>query len=283
MPFQVPLATVQKDFPQFKVVRALTPSEQKAAFEVVDAGGQRLCLKLIAPNYDLGRLQREIHALQTLSHKNVVSFKEYTYSSKGGQQLHYMIEEFVDGDDLTVSLLAATPWKRDRASDFFAELCDGVGALGAKGVIHRDIKPQNIRVRPTGSPVLIDFGLARHLNLPDLTQTGQGARIGTPIYFAPEQFDGTKNDIDHRTDLFAIGVLLYQAIIGVHPFAVPNMTVPQLRDAVCDSKSFVGHSQFDALPAKWKLLLGKLLAKGRVDRPASADQVATILRKLRAE
>lgn len=274
---------MQKDFPQFKVVRALTPSEQKAAFEVVDASGHRLCLKLIAPNYDLGRLQREIHALQTLSHRNVVSFKEYTYSSKGGQQLHYIIEEYVDGDDLTASLAVSNPWKRDRAADFFAELCDGVAALGAKGVIHRDIKPQNVRVRPNGSPVLIDFGLARHLHLPDLTQTGQGARIGTPIYFAPEQFDGTKNDIDHRTDLFAIGVLLYQAIVGVHPFAAQNMTLQQLRDAVCESRTFEGQQQFDALPAKWKLLLGKLLAKSRVDRPASAEQVAGVLRKLRSE
>lgn len=275
---------MQKDFPQFTVVRSLTPSEQKAAFEVTDAAGQRLCLKLIAPNYDLGRLQREIHALQTLSHKNVVSLKEYTYSSKGGQQLHYMIEEFVDGEDLTASLSSPTPWKRDRAADFFAELCDGAAALGSKGVIHRDIKPQNIRVRPNGSPVLIDFGLARHLHLPDLTQTGQGARIGTPIYFAPEQFDGTKNDIDHRTDLFAIGVLLYQAIVGTHPFALPSMTtLQQLRDAVCESKTFVDHAKFDALPDKWKLLLRKLLAKSRVDRPTSAEQVAAVLRKLRAE
>ncbi|MBX3410395.1 MAG: serine/threonine protein kinase [Phycisphaeraceae bacterium] len=274
---------MQQNFSKFKVVRALTPSEQKAAFEVVDEGGQRLCLKLIAPNNDVGRVQREILALQTLTHKNVVSLKEYTFSSKGGQQLHYMLEEFIDGDDLTVALSSPNAWARDRASDFFAELCDGISALGAKGVVHRDIKPQNIRVRPSGSPVLIDFGLARHLYLPDLTQTGQGAGIGTPMYFAPEQFDGTKIDIDHRTDLFAVGVLLYQALVGVHPFAVAGMTFAQLRDAVCDSRVFVGQQRFDALPAKWKLLIGKLLAKDRVARPSGADQVAAILRKLRAE
>ena len=132
MPYQVPLAKVQQDFPEFEVVRALTPSEQKAAFEVVDKQGQRLCLKLIAPNYDLGRLQREIQALQTLTHKNVVALKEYTFSSKGGQQNHYMLEDFIDGDDLTVSLSSPTLWGRSRASDFFAELCDGLGALGSK-------------------------------------------------------------------------------------------------------------------------------------------------------
>ena len=88
---------------------------------------------------------------------------------------------------------------------FFASLCDGLAALKAKGIVHRDIKPQNIRVRSNGDPVIIDFGLARHLGLPDLTKTIQGARLGTPAYFAPEQFDGNRHDIDHRTDLFAVG------------------------------------------------------------------------------
>src|ERR1019366_6588709 len=113
---------------------------------------------------------------------------------------------------------------------FFAALCDGLSALKQEGIVHRDIKPENIRVKPSGAPVIIDFGLARHLSLPDLTQTVEGAAIGTPLYFAPEQFDGTKHDIDHRTDLFALGILLFEALTGEHPFYRPSMTTrAQLR------------------------------------------------------
>ena len=121
-------------------------------------------------------------------------------------------------------------------AEFFSALCNGLFAMNEKGIVHRDIKPANIRVRPNGSPVIIDFGLSRHLNLPDLTQTIDGAAIGTPRYFAPEQFDGTKDDIDHRTDLFALGILLYEALTGESPFYNPQITTRgQFRQAVCES------------------------------------------------
>jgi serine/threonine protein kinase len=156
-----------------------------------------------------------------------------------------------------------------------------LGALRAESIVHRDLKPSNIRVRQDGSPVIIDFGLARHLGLADLTRTSDGAAIGTPLYFAPEQFTGTKRDIDHRTDLFALGVLLYQALVGHHPFLTAAMTKPsELRDAVCDSAEFQTDAAFLALPPKWRMLVARLLEKERARRPQDAGQVATILRKL---
>ena len=164
---------------------------------------------------------------------------------------------------------------------FFAQLCDGLSALRAKGIVHRDIKPQNIRVRPDGTPVIIDFGLARHLGLPDLTHTLQGARIGTPGYFAPEQFDGNKRDIDHRTDLFAVGILLYEATTGEAPFIDSTVhTVAQLRDAVCNRDDHLKRPAFTALDPGLRVLIGKLLEKQRAKRPADAAQVATILRRI---
>jgi serine/threonine protein kinase len=138
-------------------------------------------------------------------------------------------------------------------------------------------------VRPDGSPVLIDFGLARHLALPDLTNTIQGATIGTPLYFAPEQFDGTKYEIDHRTDLFAVGILIYQALTGVAPFFHPSMaTLAQLRLAVCESEVHLTKPAFVALPEQWRILCKRLLEKERAKRPSDAGQVATILRKIGA-
>src|ERR1700680_4833426 len=224
MPYAVDIAVAEKIVPDFTFVRALTPSEQKAAFHVKDGAGNDLCLKLIAPNYERDRLDREIQALQTISHPNVVKLIEYTFSSKPGQQRHYMVEEFIEGEDLQNILIPGKPWPIKDVALFFSALCDGLFALKEKDIVHRDIKPANIRVRPSRDPVIIDFGLARLLALPDLTLTIEGAAIGTPRYFAPEQFDGTKYDIDHRTDLFALGILIYEALTGESPFYNSKMT-----------------------------------------------------------
>jgi|ERR1035441_335280 serine/threonine-protein kinase len=280
-PFILPLAQAVTMFPEYTFVRALTPSMQKAAFHVRNAQGDDLCLKIISPDYERDRLDREIQALQILNHPNVVKLIEYTFSSKSGKQLHYVVEEFVDGKDLKDILLPGQPWTPSEVSAFFGAVCDGLSALKDRGIVHRDIKPENIRVRPNGMPVLIDFGLARLLNLPDITQTALGAAIGTPLYFAPEQFDGTKYDIDHRTDLFALGILLYEALTGERPFYRSSMTTQaQLRQSVCESDVHLARDSFVKLDPKWKILVARLLEKDRSKRPAHAGQVGTILRKL---
>jgi serine/threonine-protein kinase len=281
MPYFVDMKDAEKMFPDYTFVRPLTPSEQKAAFHVKDKTGADLCLKLIAPNFERDRLDREIQALQTINHPNVVKLIEYTFSSKPGQWRHYIVEEFIEGRDLQDILIPGKPWPIKTAAKFFSMLCDGFFAMKDKEIVHRDIKPANIRVRPDGTPVIIDFGLARHLTLPDLTQTAEGAAIGTPIYFAPEQFDGTKHDIDYRTDLFALGILLYEALTGEPPFYNAKMTTrAQLRQAVCESTVHLTKPSFLALDEKWKILLSRLLEKERAKRPSDARQVGTILKKL---
>lgn len=188
MPYIVDQNDAEQQFPDFTFVAALTPSAQKAAFQVRDAQGKDLCLKLISPQYAMDRLDREIQAMQAMSHENVVTLLEYTYSSRPGQRRHYLIEEFIDGTDLTAHLGAA--WERARVSRVFGKLLDGLTALNSIRLVHRDIKPSNVRIRPDDTPVIIDFGLARHLDLSDLTDTAAGAQIGTPKYFSPEQFTG---------------------------------------------------------------------------------------------
>jgi serine/threonine-protein kinase len=281
MPYTVDLNTAAAMFPEYSFIRPLTPSEQKAAFHVKDKGGADLCLKLIAPNFERDRLDREIQALQSIDSANVVKLVEYTFSSKPGSWRHYMIEEFIDGQDLQDILIAGKPWSVNAVAKFFAEVCDGLTALREKEIVHRDLKPANIRVRPNGSPTIIDFGLARLLALPDLTQTAAGAGIGTPKYFAPEQFEGTKYDIDHRTDLFALGIMMYEALTGEPPFFNIGMTTrAQLQQAVCHSSDHLAKPSFLQLDPKWRTLLSRLLEQERAKRPADAAQVAKILRKL---
>lgn len=278
MPFEVPIEDARADFPVYTFDAPLTPSEQKAAFKVRDAEGNVLCLKIISPDYSMDRLQREIEALQSIDHPNVVQLREYTFSSRPNMRRHFILEEFIEGTDLADALGAA--WPSEQVVGTFAPLCDGLEALRRVNVVHRDLKPQNIRLRPNGSPVIIDFGLARHLDLPDITLTIQGARIGTPCYFAPEQFDGTKRDIDHRTDLFALGILLYEALTGSHPFWRAGMGMNALRDAICDDRACLATPEFQALDKHWRLLVSRLLDANRGRRPNSAARVATLIRTI---
>jgi len=277
MPFTVPMDQAQAMYTDYTFICPLTPSEQKAAFHVKDKQDHDLCLKIIAPNYSIDRLDREILALQSIQHPNIVRLIEYTRSSKTGQQKHCIIEEFIEGTDLGENIRPGQPWSRQDTSDFFAALFDGIAMLNKLNIVHRDLKPNNIRVRPNGSPVIIDFGLARHLDLPSLTNTPDGAAIGTPQYFSPEQCRGTKHDIDHRTDLFASGCLLYQVLIGKHPFWQGGMTYSQLHDAICESTDYLREPNFLTLPEQWQILVGRLLNKERVDRPANATHAKAII------
>lgn len=163
MPYTVDIQTAISMFPEYTFVCALALSEQKAAFHVKDATGTDLCLKLIAPNYERDRLDREIQALQSIDNPYVVKLVEYTFSSKPRDLRHYIVEEFIDGQDLQEIIATGKKWSAKTVAEFFSRICDGLMALREKEIIHRDLKPANIRVKPDGRPVIIDFGLARHL------------------------------------------------------------------------------------------------------------------------
>ncbi|MBX3004851.1 MAG: serine/threonine protein kinase [Anaerolineales bacterium] len=276
MPFIVPIEEAIANFPQFTFVQALTPSEQKAAFHVRAEDGNDYCLKIISPKYELDRLKREILALQRLSHPHVVQLIEYTYSSGPQGEKHYMIEQFIPGHDLS-EILAREKLSINEVLRLFIPLFDGLASLYSIGIVHRDLKPSNIRVSSDLQPTIIDFGLARHLNMPDLTLTEQGARIGTPAYFAPEQFTGTKHDIDHRTDLYAGGLLLYEALTGAHPYLMPGMRFEELMEAAISSFNYQENPAFQELPSNLRLLVSKLLSKERSRRPISGETVSKLL------
>jgi len=280
MQFELSIEEAKRLFPEYDFISALPPSVQKAAFHVRDTDGRELCLKVIAPEYSMARLEREILALQSLSHPNVAKLVEYTFSTREGSQRHYVLEEYIEGNDLSECLVEGSAWELTDVAKLFVPIADGLAAVHELNIVHRDLKPSNIRVREKDSPVIIDFGLARHLDLPDLTRTEEGAAIGTPAYFAPEQFTGTKHDIDRRTDLFALGVMVYQAAVGHHPFLQAHMSYADLRDAVCTSDDYLSAEKFAALPADWRMIIRRLLHKERIGRPFSAMDVSRILKRV---
>lgn len=281
--FTVSIDDARAQFPEYEFLNALTPSAQKSAFHV-RRDGRDFCLKIISPNHSIDRVQREVLAMQAIDHANVVKVLEYECSAKGGTARHYLVEEFIAGTDLSSDIKPGVSWPVEELVTVFAPICDGLAALQAKQIVHRDLKPSNVRVSSDGTPVIIDFGLARLLDLESLTLTAQGAGIGTPAYFAPEQFKGTKHDIDHRTDLYAVGAMMYEAATGKHPSLKPGgMTYPELSEAVCTSESYANAAEFTALLPALRIIIQRLLAKERVRRPASASLVATMLRKIGAQ
>jgi eukaryotic-like serine/threonine-protein kinase len=165
------------------------------------------------------RLQREARALQALSHPHVVRVEASGETNDGG---FFIVMEHVQGPTLR-QWLAAAP-RRPAVLERFVELADALAAAHRLGLIHRDVKPDNVRMTLEGHAKLLDFGLAKALlgtEAADLTHLGErltatGAWLGTPGYAAPEQLLG--RDVDARADQFALCVSLYEALWGRLPF-----------------------------------------------------------------
>ncbi|MGE0768171.1 MAG: serine/threonine-protein kinase [Hyphomicrobiaceae bacterium] len=275
--FDISVETASKLCPEYKFIKRLAKSAQKAAFHVQDASGLDLCLKIIAPNASLERVQREIEALDSLDHPNIVKLHYYEISISEKGFRHFAVEEFIDGCDLSDVLKPGKPWALDDAASLLKSIASGLHALGSARIVHRDLKPSNIRVRPNSQPVIVDLGVARLLDRADLTLTSMGARIGTTLYFAPEQFEGRREDIDPRTDLFALGVIAHEVLLGRHPFYEKGISIDDLREKVCRSSDFVDSADFKALPPRWRLVVQRLLEKQRVRRPKDASLVCQLI------
>jgi len=161
------------------------------------------------------RLQREAQAVAKLRHDNILQIFDYS----GGESLaSYIVTEFIDGLTLRQWLAAHKLPIPEVASLIVLELARAVAHAHSLGIIHRDIKPDNVMVRKDGVLKLMDFGVAQVLDLERMTVTGQ--LLGSPAYMAPEIFEGKPLDV--RTDVFSLGVLLYQMATGELPFSGRN-------------------------------------------------------------
>lgn len=164
----------------------------------------------------LSRFEREAKSLAALDHPNIVKIHDYGFSASGSP---FFVMEFVRGHDIQ-SLRSQGKLDLLTALTMISQVCDAIDYAHRRKIIHRDIKPANIIVDEHGRTKVADFGLAKLLETdtrphhqPDLTMTGQV--MGTPAYMAPEQESG--EPVDHRTDIYALGVMLYNLLTGVPP------------------------------------------------------------------
>ena len=164
------------------------------------------------PNF-AERFQREARALAQLSHQHIVIV--YEFGQRDG--IYFLLMEYVDGVTLRQASRAGQVSTKD-ALGIVTQICDALQFAHEEGIVHRDIKPENILIDKRGRVKIADFGLAKLLGkTADLqTLTGTHQVMGTPVYMAPEQMEGTKG-VDHRADIFSLGVVFYELLTGELP------------------------------------------------------------------
>ncbi len=179
----------------------------------VEREGKHFALKvhtpaLHAPSHAGNRFQREVLALTQLRHPSIVAVEDWGVHDGSP----YVVMELLEGKALS-ELDSAPP--ANEAARIVRDLARAVHAVHGAGLLHRDLKPSNVILSPDGSPVLIDFGLIAAEDLPSMT--AEGALLGTPRYMAPEQASG--EPVDARTDVYALGLILYELVTGTAPRA----------------------------------------------------------------
>ena len=190
---------------------------------------REVAIKVLPPEFagDSGRLarfEREARTASALNHPNIVTIHDV--AEQDGTT--YIAMELVDGRTLR-DIIADGPMPIDRIVRLASQIADGLAKAHAAGIVHRDIKPANVMVNGDELVKILDFGLAKPLTTPEgqepagplTTETRPGVIIGTPHYMSPEQLSG--DHVDHRSDQFSLGVVLYEMVGGKLPFDGPSV------------------------------------------------------------
>jgi serine/threonine protein kinase len=221
-------AELTPHFPQLEIVELLGQGGMGAVYKVRQKDLDRWAALKILPD-DVAhdptfaeRFQREARALALLGHQHIVIV--YEFGQRDG--IYFLLMEYIDGVTLRHAIRAGQVSAKEALS-IVTQICDALQFAHEEGVVHRDIKPENILIDKRGRVKIADFGLAKLLGgssveVPSLTGTHQV--MGTPMYMAPEQMEGTRG-VDHRADIFSLGVVFYELLTGELPlgrFAPPS-------------------------------------------------------------
>ncbi|HSU76531.1 MAG TPA: serine/threonine-protein kinase [Burkholderiales bacterium] len=214
------------------------------------------------------RFYQEARAAGGLNHPNIVTIHDV---GKAGDVV-FMAMEYIEGVELRTLIGEGRPLRVSQALSIAAQVAEGLSYAHQRGVVHRDIKPANIMVVANGPVKITDFGIARMRGTGDLTQTGM--LLGSPKYMSPEQVIGKR--ADHRSDIFSLGVILYEMLCGAAPFNGENVTalMYQIVNFVPPAPSSVN----DAVPQLADYIIAKMLAKPLEERYQDAAEVARDLR-----
>src|SRR5215471_9541259 len=215
------------------------------------------------------RLEREAQAVAKLRHDNILEIFDY---SGHESQSSYIVTEFIDGQTLKQFLGKRTLRHPEVAALITVEVCGALAHAHSVGVLHRDVKPENVMVRKDGLLKLMDFGIAQMLDLQRMTVTGQ--LLGSPAYMAPEIVEGKQ--LDFRTDVFSVGIMLYLLATGNLPFTGknPHEVLRRITEGKFPDPRLVGRGVDQALSR----IITRALARRPEDRYPDVGPLADDLR-----
>jgi serine/threonine protein kinase/WD40 repeat protein len=241
-----------------------------------------VALKVLRREFVASSIQRrfeiEAELLAELQHPGIAQI--FAAHPGDDETPPFIAMEFVDGPALTEFADVRRLSVRDRV-EVVARVCDAIHHAHQRGIIHRDLKPGNILVTADGQPKVLDFGVARRVTqgLPDTLATESGQLVGTLAYMSPEQVRAVPGEIDTRTDIHALGVILFRLLAGRLPFAADDPPLPELaRRIVQDDPTRLGVIDA-ALKGDLEVIAARAMAKEKERRYASAADLASDLRR----
>jgi len=279
-------------FPGYELLREIHRGGQGVVYQAIQKTTRRkVAIKVLhggpfSGSTGRSRFDREVQILGQLNHPNIVRLHDSGATADGG---FFYVMDYISGRSLD-EILAERPLGVDEALALFLKICDAVNAAHLKGVIHRDLKPSNVRIDANGDPVVVDFGLAK-VALADIVQgddghtpqlmTMTGQFIGSLPWASPEQAEGLPGNIDVRTDVYSLGVMLYQMLTAQFPYRVAG-NMRDILDNILRTEPARPSTVRRQINNEVETIVLKCLAKERERRYQSAGEVARDLRRYSA-
>jgi len=242
---------------------------QKAVFSAKHKQYGNVVVKLFFKTDE--RSKREIDISKSVSFDCVPAIYETGQVIYENIETLFVVEQMINGEELRTRIENGNRFNLKEAVDFLEQCLVFIQQLESRNIIHRDIKPENIIISAENKVYFLDFGIARIIGMPSLTNTAAIVGPHTPGYAAPEQFNNLKNDIDSRADLFSIGVVTYECITGRNPFsdgASSHMEILQRTETVSPvTFQITGDTQ-----QQFMGLLSSLMGKYPSRRPSNSMQ-----------